>query len=875
MADRKRKLATSDSASTSKRNRADEEPDEEIEAYKEKHMKLRLQEQRRIVAEQRAQLEELQQHKLELESTCRLIDARWSELAEFLNSQLGLLPSTRSSESASEHVSSPPVAFGERVDAEEVRMKDASTSENSSSSNSSKGKEDRDAAALASGPESASSFLARVLRIHSVQEGVQSEMKRRLADRTRWARQSIERLCAALQRADAAAVASLQARGESEASSQLSQHQAETRRLQAKLLKLRAQMSARGNELAELETMYEELRQESSERFVQLSNCQRRLDKLEHELAEARAAAAASASALSLQTASGAAPGAASDGAVTVGSDGATASGSQYANMAPKKRAAMMAQAAEEQEKAQENLRRLETELDDAQKLAASRLAELESLVNGRAEMAQQLAELRAQLAVLPEAVLLKTHGYMQLKQHNQILLGELARAHKAVEEAVAESARANARAAQERSAWEALHSARVAELQSSTRDLKKRLRQACTEVETLSYENERSAADRPSTKLVDEFRSHADLQQRQLTKLREENRKLRENLNETQVTTDSGETLSGGQLFRRLRDKEKDLTQKELAQKTREQEWADRERDLCLIISTYKSSQRDSRDLLEVRQSEKRLEERIAQMTTEVEDLKTKLAETSSVSEATSGDGLAKRLQEATSRLETQKEALAMHQEEREELMSEITSISGEWEESQQQNARLLQKLKDKEGSNAHLMKERIRTKKLQSLLQVEKEETEKQLALLREKMDAQADLLKKSETHARVLQEQVNHHSEELRVQHVTLENYKRLLHQESQAAKEAKLELKTSIDSMEQLKMIMAGNSAEAEKAMHRARRMEEERDQARRKLERMIAVSGKPDELLEEELKAVKVGSRPLGVRCCLYESTPLL
>jgi hypothetical protein len=50
------------------------------------------------------------------------------------------------------------------------------------------------------------------------------------------------------------------------------------------------------------------------------------------------------------------------------------------------------------------------------------------------------------------------------------------------------------------------------------------------------------------------------------------------------------------------------------------------------------------------------------------------------------------------------------MQQEEREELMSEITSISTEWEEAQKHNARLLQKLKDKEGSNAHLMKERIR---------------------------------------------------------------------------------------------------------------------------------------------------------------------
>jgi hypothetical protein len=243
--------------------------------------------------------------------------------------------------------------------------------------------------------------------------------------------------------------------------------------------------------------------------------------------------------------------------------------------------------------------------------------------------------------------------------------------------------------------------------------------------------------------------------------------------------------------------------------------------------------------------------------------------------------------------------------------------------------------------------------TKKLQSLLQVEKEEAEKQLGILREKMDAQADLLKKAEAHARVLQEQVSRHSEELRVQRrhhlpvcdveysfvfpsspslvvscldqfsmsllfslsllffffsffrivfffffcyapsfsflsfffpssrftsllfslrsflfcytvsssvmidVTLENCKRLAHQESQVAKETKLELKSCSDSMEQLKMIVSGSSSISEQAEYRARRMEEERDSARRKLERMIADNGKPDELLEEELKAVKV------------------
>jgi hypothetical protein len=594
-------------------------------------MRLRLGEQRRAVAEHREQLDRLQQHKLELESTCRLIDSSWSELSEFVGSQLAVLDSTPSATPAETISSKPPAALGERKHSD-VSMPDVSSSTSVSLSSSTATSNGTKGAAKAKGKgkgkvadavnSSASSFLERVLRAHRQQEAEHNELELRLADRTQWARKAIERLCGALQRADSVAVATLGK--DLSGAAQLGRHQAETRLLQAKLHELRGKLAQGERELGDLETQRDELRTEADQRFVQLCNCQRRLDKLEGELGEARAAAAAaSASAVAHEAgvaATAAAGVAVSSSSTPAFSAGEAASSAQYASMAPKKRAALMAQAAVEQEKARERVQQLEIDLKDTQHLAASRLAELEQLVTGRTELAKELTELRVKLATLPEPVLVQAHSYRQLKQHNQLLLNELSRARKAAEEAVVESTRTNARAAQERVAWEELYSARAAELEAASRDLKSRLRQACAEIEALTYENERNAADRPSTKLVDDFRSFADSQQRQLTKLREENRKLHDNLNLTQVTTDSGEILSSGQLFRRLSDKEKALAQKEVALKTREQEWVDREHDLRLVIDTYKSSQRDNRELVDVRQSEKRLEDRVARLTKEVE---------------------------------------------------------------------------------------------------------------------------------------------------------------------------------------------------------------------------------------------------------------
>lgn len=124
--------------------------------------------------------------------------------------------------------------------------------------------------------------------------------------------------------------------------------------------------------------------------------------------------------------------------------------------------------------------------------------------------------------------------------------------------------------------------------------------------------------------------------------------------------------------------------------------------------------------------------------------------------------------------------------------LVAEIEAIGKAFEESQEQNTRLIQQLAEKEDSLSRLMAEQLRISQVQSSLQEEKQILSEKLSKLEEKNTSTKELLRKSEAQASTLQDQLRKATDQLRTCNAMNENIKRTLRENEALIKELRMQI-----------------------------------------------------------------------------------
>ena len=204
------------------------------------------------------------------------------------------------------------------------------------------------------------------------------------------------------------------------------------------------------------------------------------------------------------------------------------------------------------------------------------------------------------------------------------------------------------------------------------------------------------------------------------------------------------------------------------------------------------------------------------------------------------------------------------------EDYLEEINEVAKAYEELQSQNIRLLEQLKSKEDAKTHLIEEKIKSKRIESMLRAQKEELQRKATLVQEEKDmatvVQArleDQLAKAELKAsNLLQAELL--QSKLVESHKTFTNDAMVLYNGTRA----KLDTKTK--ALDSLKLECKNTSDQYNTAQREVQRLSEKVHSLSKKLSYYNSVGGgKKSGAAEQELEDMK------QLYTCKIDSTKML
>eukprot|EP00300_Choanocystis_sp_HF-7_P010590 c17027_g1_i1.p1 GENE.c17027_g1_i1~~c17027_g1_i1.p1 ORF type:complete len:660 (+),score=203.19 c17027_g1_i1:762-2741(+) len=231
------------------------------------------------------------------------------------------------------------------------------------------------------------------------------------------------------------------------------------------------------------------------------------------------------------------------------------------------------------------------------------------------------------------------------------------------------------------------------------------------------------------------EFRQMIAVQDKELKKLRAERESKGPFLLATKAKQHQNESAEADSETSQLKAEVAELKQKQTT-------WANREAEMRVLLEVYQSRAKDSRDVIEVRVAEKKLQASLDEANKEIEKLRRLVTPTDADKQQHANE-----LEAARKEAHTAREELKLSQQSQQEMMGEFEEIATAFVDMQQQNVRLLQQLTDKDDANTQLVTESLKAKQVQQLLIDEK-------AALEDKSRTIEDTLKTQEIVVRELQ-------------------------------------------------------------------------------------------------------------------------
>jgi len=286
-----------------------------------------------------------------------------------------------------------------------------------------------------------------------------------------------------------------------------------------------------------------------------------------------------------------------------------------------------------------------------------------------------------------------------------------------------------------------------------------------------------------------------------------------------------------------------------------KEKKWLIKRDEMQVLIDTYKTASKDSRDLVEIRMSERKLQVENDDLSKRAKSLEEELAAVKQGDGEVRGPNSASQLENDFKKLEKTNKELTKAKE---SLLSEIDEISKAFEETQEQNDRLLQQVEEKHDTSSRLVKEKLRGRKIQQRMSEESALLQEKLARLSEKIDALTALVRASHLKSKSQQEMVNRLQDELRATQLSLETQKKTSREESLKQQEL-LERHQSLQTThDETKKEITALKLQVEEKEQTVTRLSEEKDSLQRKLDRAtkslaLSKSSTVNDLAEEELR----------------------
>jgi len=389
-------------------------------------------------------------------------------------------------------------------------------------------------------------------------------------------------------------------------------------------------------------------------------------------------------------------------------------------------------------------IQQLKIDLEETRLIAESRLNEIKSLGDKNNRLVKSSDALKQSLENLSTDMILTNPKYIETKQAADFYQKGYNEYFNLSERFRIENVSLRREIEEQRLAFEERFNQKVEEFLKVQKDKDLKLLQMKKERDSIAFQLEEKLEQPSADDLLKDLRILTSSQAAHI-------RRLRSKVDKSDPdSADNGKIENStpreaGDLETRIRDLESLVSEME----KKEKRWLIKRDEMQVLIDTYKTASKDSRDLVEVRKSERNL-----QATNEDLLKRVKLLE-DELTGFKKGDGEVRNPNSA-SHLQSQREALESDfkklektnkelmkakeilEEEGKSLLSEIDEISKAFEEMQEQNDRLLQQAEEKHDTSSRLVKEKLRGRKIQQRMSEESALLQEKLTRMGEKTDA-----------------------------------------------------------------------------------------------------------------------------------------
>lgn len=564
-------------------------------------------------------------------------------------------------------------------------------------------------------------------------------------------------------------------------------------------------------------------------------------------------------------------------------------------------------------------------DMEEQKSLAESRLLELETLQEKYQETLKEAEQMKMNLQLLPEGVVVRTACYKCLKSQFSILFKEATDIKMQLEEARNLLLQAKKTHMRQIEQMESDELACQKKLRTEMMQLEDNLAQVQKEYEMLRIEFEQNlAANEQAVPINQELRRLLATYQTQNSQLKGDVQRYRRKFKEAQVEiqklkeernrmnaippsavspgTTTGTMSSGSSSIgkeqpadhkepphdvstpgkkeehhihpeerkekEKFREDRRDSGSKSESEMIRElkanlKKSQESQKEMKLLLDTYKGLAKEQRDKVQMIASEKRLKGELEELQQRLKYLEDK--ERRDSRRLTDDDAMRKirALEDAVHQLQKK---LAEKKQEEEALLAEMEVTGQAFEDMQEQNSRLLQQLQEKDEANFKLMAERIKSNQIHKLLQEEKNMMADQVATLQTQVDAQNQVVRKLEEKERILQTSIATMEKDLELRQQAIEQHKKIASDCSQEAADLKFKLEKIEEKIEEIQKMAKEKASAVEQENHKNRRVLEECQSLRRKVERYkrMELASSADEVLAEEIRTYK---EQLTCPCC--------
>jgi len=534
--------------------------------------------------------------------------------------------------------------------------------------------------------------------------------------------------------------------------------------------------------------------------------------------------------------------------------------------------------------------------LNELSKQAESRLNEARKLREEKANLLKELQQLQIDIRIIPEERILNSMPYQILRQRLQLVSDELDIHRNQCNKLQNDLTQFNISRRLDREALEAFElqrrqslERRVSQLEGESVELKSEKEKLINLIEqrnpTISQE------------YVAESRMLLDTKDSDIKKLRTEVEQLKADIEKYKAPKQEIEKAkefvqrdihSKNIEIKELLDKLKTINLQNEELKLNEKKLIEREKELLINLEHLKDNNNNSNNnnnetttttttnnnnenkeeeekekvkvkdkeeiIVELKISESKLKD-------ELVELKSKLTELEQGKDKYQSeiDNISNQFKEKIKQLDiTIAASLAIQESQKQEieaLIMEIDSMGKAYENMQEQNTRLIKQISDKEDNHAHLMAENIKAQQTIRLSKEAQLAMEDKLSRNEEKLKAQSELMQKIEEKSTLLQKQLSKVTEDLQFCNFELEKHKRFVRENSAHS----LELKTQLDHLGILNVELKKKADDSifalEREIDKAKRLDEEKQLLKRKLEKASSNASSNSSTAEEELRLV--------------------